>query len=91
MKKKLFASAFALFGSFVMANDKLETKEEIKIETLVDGSVLVITRVYGCNGEYLGSTSETVPCPSCEGANIKVTSTTVCFNPYEESFLSPEK
>lgn len=94
MKKILLMGAFALFGSFAMANEISEMKEvrtEIITETAVDGSVLVITRMYGCNGELLGSFSETVPCPTCEGANIKVTSITVCFPPVVYSFPEPER
>jgi|GEM_PF-5048943 len=84
MKKILLASAFTFIGTFAMANEKNidNSVEKVDITSIekVDGggSLLVITRVYGCNGEFLGSTSGTVDCPSCEGANIKVVKTVQC-------------
>lgn len=80
MKKfTLIIGIFSLLGtSFVMANEIAEVKTEKTTKIVVDGSVLVITRVYGCNGELLGTTSGHVDCENCEGANIKVVSTTYC-------------
>lgn len=94
MKKILLLSAFALFGSFAMANvTSIEkTTEEVGITSveLVDGTALVITKAYGCNGEYLGSYNSYVDCPSCEGATIIVKSTVICI-PAVEEFPAPEK
>ena len=92
MKKILLMSAFALLGSLAMANDtKLElTPEKLDITSVdVAGSALVITRAYGCNGEYLGSYSSHVDCPSCEGAVIIVNSTVLCLPSVVEEFPHP--
>ncbi len=84
MKKILLMSAFALFGTFAMANESLE-------QTLDGGGTLTIyTTIYGCNGEKIGTTKSTMDCSTCEGATILVLSSTYC-DPTVDSFPEPER
>lgn len=93
MKKMLLASAFALFGTFAMANEKTESQSELKTETVVEvfGCTYSIrTLTYNSCGEIIGdsTTNYWFEGSGCEGLYMEVNrnySGAPCGNPNEES------
>ena len=93
MKKMLLTSAFALFGTFAMANEKTESQSELKTETVVEVfgcTYSVRTITYNSCGGFLSDVTNNYwfEGNGCEGLFMEVNrnySGAPCGNPYEES------
>ena len=77
MKKMLLASVFALFGTFAMANEKIDVQSEVRTETTIEvlGCVYVVrTITYNSCGTQIGasSTSYYFEGNGCEGLIMDV-------------------
>ena len=73
MKKMLLASAFALFGTFAMANEKSESQFELKTKNTIEFIDCVIsTKVnyYDSCGNFLFSEVKKRESTNCKGAVI---------------------